>query len=113
MAKVVFMATRIGRHRPTRLFLDQWFEYRGLNDGKVAARIGLDRSTIWKWRSNQSRLDPDKIAALAVALDCKPEQLWQLPPRPDRPSVDALLQDAPDEVVRRAVEMVAILRRAG
>jgi transcriptional regulator with XRE-family HTH domain len=107
------MATRIGRRRPARLYLDQWFEYRGLNDEKVAARIGVDRTTVWKWRNNQSRLDPDKIAALAEALDCKPEQLWQLPPRAERPSVDALLQDAPDDVVRKAVEMISILRRTG
>ena len=113
MATVVYMTTRIGLRRPKRLYLDQWFEYRGLNDEKVAARIGVDRTTVWKWRSNQSRLDPDKIAALASALDCKPEQLWQLPPRPDRPSVDALLADAPDDVVRKAAEMISILRRAG
>jgi transcriptional regulator with XRE-family HTH domain len=107
------VTARIGRRRPARLYLEEWFGYRELNDEKIAARIGVDRTTVWKWRDNQSRLDPDKIAALAEALNCEPEQLWRMPPRPDRPSVDAMLKDAPDDVVRKAVEMISILRRTG
>jgi transcriptional regulator with XRE-family HTH domain len=107
------MVTHIGRRRPGHLYLDEWFSDRGLNDEKVAARIGVDRTTVWKWRKNQSRLDPDRIAALAEALNCKPKQLWGLPPDPGRPSIDALLEDAPDDVVRKAFEMISILHRAG
>jgi transcriptional regulator with XRE-family HTH domain len=85
---------------------------RGLNDEALAEKIGVDRSTVTKYRTEQHRLDPEKIARIAKALDIEPEQLWR-PPRPARPSLDLLLKDDSDELVQRAIEMLDILRRAG
>lgn len=99
------MATRIRKGVRGHLYLDEWFEYRGLNDEKVAQRVGVGRQTIWKWRKEQHRLDPGKIAQLADALDCEPMQLWM---PPNRPSLDAIVKDA-DKDLRDAV--VDVVRR--
>jgi len=85
-------------------------ESRGLTDEKLAGRLGVSRQTVWKWQGQQHRLTPGKIAQLANALDIEPEDLWRTP---SRPSVDALLADAPDETVQKAIEMIGILRRSG
>lgn len=83
--------------------------YRGLSDEKLAGRLGVARETVTRWRGQQHRLNPEKIAALASALDCEPEDLWRLP---SRPSVDALLKGASDDLQQKAVEMITILRRS-
>ena len=85
-------------------------EARDLSDEKMAGRIGVARETVTRWRKQQHRLNPNKIAAIAEALDLNPADLWQ-PPQPNRPSVDALMRDAPDELVKQAAEMAAILLR--
>src|SRR4051812_33171596 len=75
---IASMATtpRIGRRQRAHLYIDEWFEERGVNDAKVAAKLDLDRTTVWKWRTNPSRLDPGKMQALADALDIEPEELY-------------------------------------
>lgn len=85
------------------LYLDEWFEVRGVNDEKVANRLGVTRQTVWKWRTQQNRLDPGKIAQLASALDCEPEELWR---PPSRPSLDAIVKDASDDLQATAADIV-------
>src|SRR4051812_7717899 len=77
---IALMATdRIGQRRKAHLYIDEWFEHRGLNDEKVGERLGIDRTTVWKWRKNPSRLDPGKMEALAAALDIEVPQLYRPP----------------------------------
>ena len=83
---------------------------RGITDEKLADEIGVERPTVTRWRSQQHRLNPDKIGAIAKALDVEPAELWR-PPSKERPSLDALLKRAPDEIVRRAAEMTGILMK--
>lgn len=98
------MATaRIRKHVKARLFIAEWIEFRGLSDEKVANRIGVARETIWKWRTQPQRLDPNKLAALAEALDIEPQELW-FPP--SRPSLDAMVRDAPDDLHATAADIV-------
>lgn len=96
-------AIQIRRGARPHLYVTEWFEQRGVNDEKVGDRIGVDRATIFRWRKEQHRLNPDKIAALAKALDLEPEDLWR---PPARPSLDALIKDAPDDVVSMAFDIV-------
>jgi transcriptional regulator with XRE-family HTH domain len=104
-AIVSSMATLPGIRRGARghLYIEEWFETRGLNDEKVGNRIGVDRATVFRWRKEQHRLNPQKIAALAEALDIEPEELWR---PPSRRSLDALIKDAPDEVVDMAFDVL-------
>lgn len=102
-AIITNMATRIRKGVRPHLYVTEWFENRGLNDEKVGARVGVDRATIFRWRKEQHRLNPDKIAALAKALDIEPQELWR---PPARPSLDALVKDASDDVVSMAFDIV-------
>jgi hypothetical protein len=90
-AIVSSMATKPGIRRGARthLYIEEWFKERGLNDEKVGNRIGVDRATVFRWRKEQHRLNPEKIAALADALDLEPQELWR---PPQRPSLDALVR---------------------
>lgn len=98
------MATpRIGRQKQAHIYLKEWMEFRGLSDEKVASRLGIDRTTVWKWRTQPRRLTRDKIASLAVILDIEPMELYR---PPSRPSLDAMVANAPPEVQEMAVDIV-------
>lgn len=83
------------------LYIDEWFLEKGVNDEKIGDRLDMNRTTIFRWRTEQRRLNPMKIAKLAHALDIKPTDLWHPPPpkpaKPPRKSLDVVLKDAPDE----------------
>ena|ERR1051326_19997 len=88
------------------LYIEEWMAYRGLSDEKVANRIGVARETVTRWRSQQHRLNPQKIAAIASALDCEPEELWN---PPGRPSLDAIMKNTDDKTRDTAANMVRLL----
>lgn len=74
------------------LYIEEWFDARGVNDEKIGNRIGRDRATVHRWRKEQHRLNPDKIAELAAALDLEPAELFQ--PPSSGPSLDAIVRDS-------------------
>lgn len=94
------MATdRIRKGARAHLYIDEWYAVKDMNDEKVANRLDRNRTTIFRWRTEQHRLNPQKIAELAYALDITPRQLFERPPGPeDRPSLDEMVKDAPDNV---------------
>lgn len=97
-----------GRRR--YLYITERMESMGLGDADVAGRVGVARETIYRWRTEQHRLNPEKIASLADALNCHPTDLWK---RPGRPSLDAMIEDAPDDVQDTAVDIVVRLVAGG
>jgi transcriptional regulator with XRE-family HTH domain len=103
---VTKIRARSGRRR--YLYLAEWMAERGFSDEKLANRVGVERATVTRWRNEQHRLNPEKIAVLADALNVPPSQLWH-PPDPARPSIDAMLKDAPDDAVKKVAEVAAIL----
>lgn len=84
------MVTKIGGKRRRHLYLTQWRESRNLTVEQVAGRVDVSRETVWRWETEQHRLNPEKIAALADALGCNPEDFWRLPARP---SIDAVVKN--------------------
>lgn len=104
------MVPRIGTRRPRRLFLAEWMAARDLSDERLAGRLGVERETVNRWRNYPQRLSLPRIEEIAHALDCEPQDLWR---HPDQPSADALLRDAPDDLRRKAAEMIGILLRTG
>ena len=104
------MVTKIRAKARGHLYIDEWFEHLDVTDERVSNRIGVARETVTRWRGQQHRLNPQKIAALASALNLEPIQLWS---PPTRPSVDAMLSGATDDIRQRAAEMVSILVRTG
>jgi len=89
------MVTRIGSGRRQHLYITQHREAHGLSVEELGARLEVSRTTMWRWEKEQWRLNPEKIAAIAYALGIEPEQLWRLP---ERPSIDAMLDEAPQHV---------------
>jgi transcriptional regulator with XRE-family HTH domain len=108
------MVTRIRAKSARRqhLYIAEWMKERGLSDERLAGRLGVDRVTITRYRTQQHRLNPDKIAAIAMALDVPPESLWR-PPAANRPSIDVLLKDAPDEAVKQLARVAEVLLKTG
>lgn len=104
------MVTRIRKSVRPHLYLEEWITARGLNPATLAGRMERDRTTVWRWVQEQNRLTPDKIAALAAALDLEPEELWR---PPARRSLDAMLKDQPDDVLDMAADIVGrLIKRA-
>jgi len=102
------MVTRIRKGARVHLYIREWIDYRELSDETMAGRLGVARETVWRWANQQHRLNPEKIAALAYALDIEPEDLWHMP---TRRSVDAILKDVTDEMHETAVDIVQRLTR--
>lgn len=99
------MVTRIHRRARHHLYITEWFEARGLNDEQVANRLTppVDRATVFRWRKEQHRLNPEKIGKLADALDIDSTDFYR---PPSRPSLDAIIKDASDEVQNMAADIV-------
>jgi transcriptional regulator with XRE-family HTH domain len=108
MAYVSGMVTRIRQGARPHLYITEWRELRGLSVEQLAGRVGVARETVWRWETQQHRLNPDKIAQLASSLDIEPEELWR---RPQRQSLDALLKDATDAEHETAFDIVRRLAR--
>lgn len=107
---VASMVTRIRANARVHLYIAEWMKELGLNDELLAARLNTSRVTVWRWRTEQHRLNPKKIATIAQAMDMAPETLWR---PPGRPSLDAIVKDSPDDVVRKAADVVAIIAKTG
>lgn len=90
------------------LFIEEWMQELKLNDETLGLRMGKSRTTIWRWRTEQHRLNPQKLAALAKAMKIAPEDFWR---PPGRPSLDAILRNASDDLVREAAEVLKILAK--
>lgn len=107
---IAYMVTRIRKGARTPLFIREWMVHRHLSDERLANRLELARETVWKWRTQQQRLDPHKIARLAHALDCEPIDLWR---PPSRRSLDAIMKDAPEDLQATAADILqALVKRA-
>jgi transcriptional regulator with XRE-family HTH domain len=94
------------------LYVKEWRVYRGLSLEALGAKIeldgktGVEKNTVWRWETDQKRLDPFKIAAIARALDLEPEDLWRPPPTR---SIDGMIADQPDDVKATVADIVARL----
>lgn len=101
---ITSMVTKIGSsHRKPHLYLAEWREKAGLSVQHLADRIEFSRETVWRWENEQHRLNPEKIARYAHALDIEPEQLFR---PPERPSADAYLKNVSQDIYDTAIDVV-------
>jgi transcriptional regulator with XRE-family HTH domain len=117
MIALMATRTRIGPRRPRRVFHKQWRELLGYSLQYVADRLGesgIPRGTVQRWEKEPWRLDPGIMAALAEIYGIEPQDLWRQPPaKPQGPSVDQMLEDAPDDMRATVQDFVArILKRS-
>ena len=103
------MEASIRRGARLHLYLAQWREFKGLSIERLAERLDVDRTTVWRWETGVRRPTPGRQAQIAAALEIDPADLWRRPQ--SRPSIDAMLKDAPDEVFDLAADLVRRLAK--
>ncbi len=91
-----------------RIWLAAWMERKGVDEDELAHRARVNRSTVNRWQSESRNPRWDNIHRIAAALGITPDQLMQPPPDPHRPSIDAILRDAPDDVVQKLADLAAL-----
>lgn len=104
------MPQRIAPRRPIRVYLALWREHLKLTQQEVGDRIGhngVDKGTVSRWETATRALSLDVLAAYAEALRIPVAWLYRRPT--DEPSLDDMVADAPQNVRRRAAEMIGIL----
>lgn len=103
------MVTRIRKHAKPRLYIQEHIDDKGLSFEIVGDRLGVSRTTVWRWAAEQHRLDPEKIAALADAIGL---DSWQdLARTPHRPSVDGILADADENTFEAVIDLARKLTK--
>lgn len=105
----VMATSRIRAYAKGHVYLAEWMEHRGLSDKRLGERLGVARQTIFRYQTEQWRLNPGKLAQLASALDCEINDLFRHPPPKDakpQNSLDDLVKDAPDDVRDMAFDIV-------
>lgn len=100
------MVARIRAKKPARIFLREWREHRGLTGEQLAERVGADKGTISKWENGRRAMNTDILSELAWALSCEPADLYS---HPDAPSPADLLRNAPEDIQRQAIAVIAAL----
>ena len=89
--------------RKAYLYIKEWMETKKVSDDELANRLDIGRATVWKWYSQQHRLNPEKIFNIASALGIRPEELWS---DPSEPNLNAIIADAPEDLRATAADIV-------
>jgi transcriptional regulator with XRE-family HTH domain len=113
LAIVSGMATvKIRKGARLHYYITEWMRHLGLSDQDVANRMDLSsRTSVWKLRTQQHRLTPEKVAHLAHALGRHPSELL-FPP--EVPSLDALAEGAtPEQRAAIVSDIIQRMRRKG
>lgn len=108
------MVTRIHKSAKLHAYIEEWQAARGLNDASLGARMfggeGVSATTVWRWRTQQSRLKPQTVEAIATALDLDdPRDLFKPPPPKSRPPLP--LDDLGDDDYKTVHDLAERLAR--
>jgi transcriptional regulator with XRE-family HTH domain len=64
-------------------------EKRHLTQSELAAKIGVDKQSIWRWENAKSWLEYEKLVLLAEHLNIDPERLFEtIGKTPEKPTVE-------------------------
>ena len=97
------MVTRIHSHGPRRLFLKEHRKAKELSAEAMAGRLGIERESLYRLEREPRRVNSEKQAAYAAALQLEPEELWR---PPGAISLDAILRKEPENVREMAADIV-------
>lgn len=100
---VAGMVTKIHRSAPKRLFLKEHREAKGISAEQMAGRLDITRESLYRLEREPRRVNSEKQAAYAEALQIEPADLWS---HPGTPSLDALVSSAPQELRAMAADIV-------
>jgi transcriptional regulator with XRE-family HTH domain len=82
------------RKRRIAYAIDNTMTRRGMGPPQLAAKVGRSRGTVNDWVANRSTPSLVDLGPLCAALQVKPELFAELPPIPDDPHADYLLDAA-------------------
>jgi transcriptional regulator with XRE-family HTH domain len=104
------MVTRPRKAQRRRLFLKEHREAKGVSAATMAAKLGIERESVYRLERELWRVNSDKQADWAHALGIEPEALWR---PPGAISLDAMVAAAPDELREMAADIVRRLVSKG
>lgn len=97
---------------PTPVYLAIWRDHLRVKQDELAERIGVTAATISRWENEERRIALEDLHAYAKGL--KIPVIWLFRRPSERPSIDAMIAEEPDEVKDMATEIVeTIIKRGG
>lgn len=100
------MVTRIHHgKRPRRLFIKEWQEHWDISAEAMASRLGIERESYYRLLREPRRINLERLEQLADAMGHHMEPTDFYRP-PSRPSLDAMVENAPDNLRETAVDIV-------
>lgn len=104
---VAAMVTRIhrGNKRPPALYVKEWQTHWHISPEAMAGRLGIKRESYYRLLREPHRINIPKLHELAAAMGHSMTAQDFFSP-PDRPSMDAMVQDAPEDLQKTAVDIV-------
>jgi DNA-binding XRE family transcriptional regulator len=106
VAAMVTKGSKLTKIHPTakvRLFLREHRKAKGVSATTMAGRLGIERESVYRLERELGRLDPEKLAQYAHALQIEPTALYS---PPGAISLDALVADADEETRTMAADIV-------
>ena len=103
---MVTKGSKVTKIHPTakvRLFLREHRKAKGVSATTMAGRLGIERESVYRLERELGRLDPEKLAQYAHALQIKPTALFS---PPGAISLDALVADSDEETKAMAADIV-------
>lgn len=92
--------------RPSKVYLKEWLEYRGMSAEHLAGKINASKSVISKLANGRQRYNRDWLEKIAWGLDCEVAHLF----RPPESSVaDDLLAKMTPETRETAIRVLSDL----
>ena len=101
---------RIGPKEPTRHFLREWREVKGLTQQQVADRLDTGKDQVSRFENYKRKMTLDAAAAFADALGIDTLAIFR---DPAVPSADELLRKATPEQRRQAFAILETLLKTG
>lgn len=115
-ASMAAVVTRIYQSRKRRLFLREHRKAKGVSATMMGGRLGIERESVLRLEREPQRVNSEKQADYAAALDLQPEDLWRppaVPEPPKAPSLDAMVKDVPEETRKMVADIVFRLVSGG
>lgn len=100
---------QIGKLSRLHLYIDEHMEAKDKSPSDMAEALETNLTTVWRWRTGKQRPSNHDIARIASFLEC--ERVEDLYSPPGRPSIDAQLRDAPDEIYRHIFDIAVAAKK--
>lgn len=97
------MVARIGPAKPVKHFVREWIEARGLDQKRLAERMGCEPGTVSKLLNDKAKMTTGWLARFAEALNTDIPSLFR---HPDRPTPDDLLRNLPEEKRQEVIRVI-------